>query len=936
MNKLGKVAVALAMAFSVGAALADEPAYYVEYIQSSGSQWIDTDVIGKAYTEIEVDVAATSYDIVYYVTLIGSYAVAEGTDLVGIYIHSNAYGTWYKGRQSNATSIGRLKRQLLDCQILPGSQKFFVDGALKVTGTVADDINSNRSMYLFGRNANGTFNNQCSVRVYGCRIWTLAVDGETGEVSRTLVRDFRPCVDAEGVAALYDDVSKVIFYNKGTGTFAVGNRYNEQSGKFDLAALSVTGGAGGTVTVSESESGVAGRYLLGETVTLTATPNADYGFTGWKGLPDKSKAMDSTVTFTLEGPLTVTASFAKDRFPDAKAEPLRLYVAPTAAGKKDGSSWDDVQTDLAEAVQQVAMNPKGGEVWLKGGIYKMTKTTMLYPNVRILGGFAGTETRADQRDPVANRVIFHNDSNFGNPAKDAVWRYQPALDVNAVSTETKVYVDGVFQEPPVADYPPTYSWTPSANANTVMFSCDGMSCANGLVSGIEFAQISGTCIQLNTCDSTGFVVSDCRFCACGNSNPSCLATTTDMDIRNSQFIGCRTPVRSTGNDTHRTLKVSGCTFKYNYAWQLSGGYMAGCVCTYGGIHPEITDCTFEHNIGNAKYYGPMPVFQGFSAWADVVTGRFARCTFANNFGTNGVSTTMVYGRNADGSRIDFKDCVFRGNTNYYSSTSSACCGAESAMHMTFDGCYFTENASLKHGTTPGFSSASVFYNGGGFHNAVIFKNCTLERNHGASTFHNYRAMHLLLLNSTLNENECETCEFNRGNGWTGAARVVYVNSIIRNTSPGYVAFDSSYMAYIANFCVANSYVEGFDVTTKCYFNYDCLTERPDLTDELATTPGGSYARGVPEDSPVRKMAVRVWEGNDRFPYFYDTTKKSWRALIAKLNGGGAAYTLTDAEAAALGLSQSNPTIDDARDRRRPLRPTAGPIDYAKGMMLLVR
>ena len=351
---------------------------------------------------------------------------------------------------------------------------------------------------------------------------------------------------------------------------------------------------------------------------------------------------------------------------------------------------------------------------------------------------------------------------------------------------------------------------------------------------------------------------------------------------------------------------------------------------------DAVNCTFTGNFaqksGGAIYSGSAENCTFINNKAIVAGGAIRNC-YALNCTFTGNIASYRGGALCESEAVD---CVFRGNTNYNSSASSACCGADTAMHMTFDGCYFTENASFKTGTTPGFSSASVFNNGNGFHHAVIFKNCTLERNHGASTFMNGRPMNLVLLNSTLDENECGTCEFNRNSGWPAAGRVVYINSIIRNTSPGYVAFDVEYMKVIGNFCVANSYVEGFDVTTKCYFNYDCLTERPDLTDELATTPGGSYARGVPEDSPVRKMAVRVWEGNDRFPYFYDTAKKSWRALIAKLNGGGAAYTLTDAEAAALGLSQSNPTIDDARDRRRPLRPTAGPIDYAKGLMMLVR
>lgn len=37
-----------------------------------------------------------------------------------------------------------------------------------------------------------------------------------------LVRDFLPCLDADGVPCLYDLISKTAFYNQGTGSFTWG------------------------------------------------------------------------------------------------------------------------------------------------------------------------------------------------------------------------------------------------------------------------------------------------------------------------------------------------------------------------------------------------------------------------------------------------------------------------------------------------------------------------------------------------------------------------------------------------------------------------------------------------------------------------------------------------------------------------------------------
>ena len=38
----------------------------------------------------------------------------------------------------------------------------------------------------------------------------------------TLIRDYLPCLDKDGVACLYDKVSETYFYNQGTGEFIAG------------------------------------------------------------------------------------------------------------------------------------------------------------------------------------------------------------------------------------------------------------------------------------------------------------------------------------------------------------------------------------------------------------------------------------------------------------------------------------------------------------------------------------------------------------------------------------------------------------------------------------------------------------------------------------------------------------------------------------------
>ena len=65
-------------------------------------------------------------------------------------------------------------------------------------------------MYLFGVNTSGSTNNQLgSLRIYSCKIYD----------NGTLVRDFKPYYDSNGVACLFDAVSGTYYYNAGTGVF---------------------------------------------------------------------------------------------------------------------------------------------------------------------------------------------------------------------------------------------------------------------------------------------------------------------------------------------------------------------------------------------------------------------------------------------------------------------------------------------------------------------------------------------------------------------------------------------------------------------------------------------------------------------------------------------------------------------------------------------
>jgi predicted outer membrane repeat protein len=124
----------------------------------------------------------------------------------------------------------------------------------------------------------------------------------------------------------------------------------------------------------------------------------------------------------------------------------RLFVSPTGQGT--GSSWNSPMS-LRYALGTAQ---PGDEVWVKAGIHKPTtpdgsakKSFITNSNVKIYGGFAGTETTLDQRDPVNNVTILSGDlngnDNYTDNSIDDLNDNIFHVFVGAGSTE--VYLEGV-------------------------------------------------------------------------------------------------------------------------------------------------------------------------------------------------------------------------------------------------------------------------------------------------------------------------------------------------------------------------------------------------------------------------------------------------------------------------------------------------------------
>lgn len=178
----------------------------VSYIQSNGSQYIDTGISGSVIGEYEIKL-----------------------DALGSQAHS--YEQYFAGDRSTASQTGKLYSTASNIvyQGFPTGSDIILGsisaGALEIKVTIQDGITSNGvyknaysganwgtlTFWVFNSHSESSLG--ASMRLYYLKMYS----------NSALVRDFIPCYrKADGVIGLYDLVSQTFFTNQGSGTFTKG------------------------------------------------------------------------------------------------------------------------------------------------------------------------------------------------------------------------------------------------------------------------------------------------------------------------------------------------------------------------------------------------------------------------------------------------------------------------------------------------------------------------------------------------------------------------------------------------------------------------------------------------------------------------------------------------------------------------------------------
>jgi hypothetical protein len=368
------------------------------------------------------------------------------------------------------------------------------------------------------------------------------------------------------------------------------------------------------------------------------------------------------------------------------------YVDNTMANNGGaGTSWATAKKDVQHAINLATT--AGDEVWVKAGTYLPTLNTsgnnitsdrgktfyLTTTDIKLYGGFAGTETMASQRNPATNVTILSGFLDGFNSANNA---YHILRTLNRTSA---CVVDGFTVQ----------------DAKTDLSGFNDNSYGGGMYNGGASPSMSSSP-----------TVSNCIF------------------FHNYGAYGA-----SIANNYGSSPTIINCTFISNVATTVSTGFPPSSNTGFGsGIYndfnanPTVIHCTFSNNLGSAIYgSGGSPIVSNCTFSNNSFSGMYnnygsptvSNCTFISNMGTTSGGGGGMYNNN---SSVTVSNCTFSGNT----------------ANGGYGGGMYNMNGSVNSPTVTNciFIGNTATNGGGGMYNNgsnPMISNCTFYGNQGTSS-----------------------------------------------------------------------------------------------------------------------------------------------------------------------------------------------------------
>lgn len=216
----------------------------LEYIESSGTQYIDTGVrnFSTQYTRVVLDVD--------WLSCLGCYFG---------YSHSVTL-RWFANAYSSTSIHSGFMKENKSATIATVIGRYIVDkngsstnvNGVKILHTAADTTISGSILLLALGVMSGVTDIAGAARIYSCEIYSGSII-----TANTIVRKFVPCKNSSGEVGLYDEINDAFYGNAGTGVFIAGPEASTGD--------SSSGGKHKTLIAGTSYDVKSGRTLIGGT-----------------------------------------------------------------------------------------------------------------------------------------------------------------------------------------------------------------------------------------------------------------------------------------------------------------------------------------------------------------------------------------------------------------------------------------------------------------------------------------------------------------------------------------------------------------------------------------------------------------------------------------------------------------------------------------------
>lgn len=334
--------------------------YYceVEYLESTGTQYIDTGITGNNNTKIDVLFSKKNTSANFINGIVGARgaSVNENNIVVGINNAQIAIDFVNGGSGSYATYRYIATDTLADIKyraIASKTERSLYQGNTLVgqNTTLSNQTINTTNLRMFGVQNYGFTES----KIYYCKIYDNDV----------LVGDFIPVLDWDMTPCMYDRVTEQLFYNAGTGDFSYGREihyvdYLESTGtQYIDTGIKLTNNHSVELDyqltqASQSRAGLYGNLATARYGTLLSPSNQylefGYGTSNlWyqMGLPDTNRHVIKQVKNNIYLDGSLLTSFTYSTFSIANTAPLGSFGYTNytpAKAKYYGSRWWDNDT----------------------------------------------------------------------------------------------------------------------------------------------------------------------------------------------------------------------------------------------------------------------------------------------------------------------------------------------------------------------------------------------------------------------------------------------------------------------------------------------------------------------------------------------------------------------------------------------------------------